>query len=68
MITDVDGIIADVISLEDKATKGRSGKTIPMNKTLKSALIDLLKEPQEIRESVQLKDIYKQMKMLRSRW
>jgi integrase/recombinase XerD len=46
MITDALGNIADVISLEDKATKGRSGRTIPMNKTLKAALIALLNEPQ----------------------
>lgn len=46
MITDALRNIAEVISLEVKATKGRSGRTIPMNKTLKTALIDLLNEPQ----------------------
>jgi len=37
MVTDVNGNVADIIALEDKATKGRSGRTIPMSKTLKSA-------------------------------
>ena len=49
MITDANGNIADAIALEDKATKGRSGRTIPMNKMLQAALADLLNEPQRNR-------------------
>ena len=49
MITDVNGNVADAIALEDKASKGKSGRVIPMNKTLQAALIDWLKEPQRNR-------------------
>lgn len=45
MITDVDGNVSDTIALEDKASKGKSGRVIPMNKVLRAALIDLLDEP-----------------------
>lgn len=46
MITDVDGDIFDVTPLEDKATKGKSGRTIPMIRVLNLALIEWLREPQ----------------------
>lgn len=50
MITDVDGNIADVISLEDKATKGKSGRTVPMNRMLNAALIELVNDHQANRD------------------
>jgi len=37
MVTDSEGNVADTIQLEDKAAKGDSGRTIPMNKELKAA-------------------------------
>lgn len=42
MVIDAEGAIADVISLEDKASKGKSGRVIPINKTLKVLLADYL--------------------------
>ena len=41
MITDSDGQVGQAIHLQDKASKGRSGRIIPMNGELKSALQDL---------------------------
>jgi integrase len=38
MITTSDGHISDLIALEDKASKGKSGRLIPMNKILKELL------------------------------
>jgi len=38
MVTDVDGNISDVIQLQDKATKGKSGRVIPMRESLHTAL------------------------------
>jgi integrase len=38
MVTDAEGRLADLISLTDKASKGRSGRSIPLNKELKLAL------------------------------
>jgi integrase/recombinase XerC len=38
MVTDSEGNVADTIQLEDKAAKGDSGRTIPMNKELQAAL------------------------------
>jgi len=38
MITTAEGTISDVIALQDKASKGRSGRTIPMNKLLKELM------------------------------
>ncbi len=42
MIVNSDGQINDVISLEDKASKGTSGRLIPMNKLLRTRLSDYL--------------------------
>lgn len=42
MITDAEGNLSDSISLTDKASKGRSGRSIPLNKDLKKSL-ELLK-------------------------
>jgi integrase/recombinase XerD len=41
MITDAAGEIGQAIHLQDKASKGRSGRIIPMNVDLRSALQDL---------------------------
>ena len=41
MITDADGQVGQAIYLQDKASKGRSGRIIPMNGELRSALQDL---------------------------
>ena len=42
MITRSDGEIADHIAIQDKATKGRSGRVVPMNKKLQLAIGDYL--------------------------
>lgn len=42
MVVSTDGEIADAISLEDKASKGKSGRVIPINKALRSMLTDYL--------------------------
>jgi integrase len=42
MLTDAEGALADSISLTDSASKGRSGRSIPLNKDLLAAL-ELLK-------------------------
>lgn len=41
MITDADGQVGQAIHLQDKASKGKSGRIIPMNGELRSALRDL---------------------------
>lgn len=41
MVTDSNGQVGDIISLVDKASKGRSGGHIWMNKELRQALIEL---------------------------
>jgi integrase len=41
MITDPEGNIGDAIMLEDIASKGRGGRTIPLNKELKTELAKL---------------------------
>jgi integrase/recombinase XerD len=38
MITDAEGRLSDLISLTDNASKGRGGRSIPINKDLKIAL------------------------------
>lgn len=40
MITDADGKISGSIRLQDKASKGRSGRVIPMNKDVRLALVE----------------------------
>jgi integrase len=42
MVTDADGRVGDAIHLTDSASKGRSGRIIPLNTKLKKNLIDLL--------------------------
>jgi integrase/recombinase XerD len=41
MITDASGEVAEEISLPDAASKGKSGRTIPLNSKLKAALVAL---------------------------
>src|SRR5262249_62050590 len=41
MVTDAEGEIADVIALENRAAKGKSGRVIPMHPDLKTALMVL---------------------------
>ena len=41
MATDAEGMLTDVISLTDIASKGRGGRVIPINKDLKAALVAL---------------------------
>jgi integrase/recombinase XerD len=41
MITGADGEVSQAIHLQDKASKGRSGRIIPMNGDVRSALQDL---------------------------
>lgn len=41
MITDADGQVGQAIHLQDKASKGRSGRIIPLNGELRSTLLDL---------------------------
>ena len=42
MLTDAEGRLTDAISLTDSASKGRSGRSIPLNKDLR-AVLTLLK-------------------------
>ena len=42
MITDAEGKISDSIQLTDEASKGKSGRIIPLNMTLRHQLEDLL--------------------------
>jgi integrase/recombinase XerD len=42
MLVDAEGNVADVIQLEDRASKGRSGREIPMNVTLRDAIVRYL--------------------------
>ena len=44
MVTDSEGEIADVIALENRAAKGKSGRVIPMHPDLKVALMTLQRE------------------------
>src|ERR1700751_5928212 len=44
MVTNAEGEIADVIALENRAAKGKSGRFIPMHPDLKVALITLHRE------------------------
>jgi integrase/recombinase XerC len=45
MVSDAEGNIADVVALQDRASKGRrGGRVIPMHRDLKTALVALHKE------------------------
>ena len=52
MVTDAQGAIDDHLRLQDRASKGRSGRTIPLNRELKQALIQLKAEPRRGRPSL----------------
>jgi integrase/recombinase XerD len=41
MITDSEGSLSDNIALQDSATKGKSGRNIPLNRELKTHLLNL---------------------------
>jgi integrase len=41
MVTDAEGNLSDAIHLTDIASKGRSGRIVPLNKELKAALLAL---------------------------
>jgi integrase len=41
MVTTSDDAISNAIHLRDSASKGRSGRIVPMNRKLRQALIDL---------------------------
>jgi len=41
MVLTATGEVGDVIHLEDRASKGASGRSIPMNRDLRAALVDL---------------------------
>ena len=47
MITDADGDIGTSIHLTDKASKGRSGRVIPLNMQLRLKLADLLEHERQ---------------------
>lgn len=44
MVTDSEAEVADAVALEDKASKGRSGRIIPMNPLLRNSLSQYLQE------------------------
>lgn len=46
MIVEADGLLGDGINLTDSASKGKSGRTIPINRELRSALIELYQQAQ----------------------
>lgn len=51
MVTGSDGQIGDAIHLRDAASKGKSGRIVPMNRDLRNALIDLHSEHRRGRPS-----------------
>jgi integrase/recombinase XerD len=44
MLTDPSGMVSDLIRLEDRASKGRSGRVLPINAVLKKELEELRQE------------------------
>lgn len=42
MVTDAEGQVGDAIHLQDIASKGNGGRTIPLNKEVKAALVELM--------------------------
>ena len=47
MITDADGNVGDAIHLIDTASKGRSGRIVPLNKHLRRNLIELIRQARD---------------------
>ena len=41
MVTDASGMVGESLHLPDNSSKGKSGRTVPLNKQLKEALCDL---------------------------
>jgi integrase len=50
MVTDAEGTIADALSLVNVATKGRSGRVIPLHPDLKAALEGLYRSEMETKQ------------------
>jgi integrase len=51
MVTDAENLVSDRISLQDIASKGKSGRVIWINKDLRSALEGLLTEQEEVQSA-----------------
>jgi integrase/recombinase XerD len=51
MVTDAGGQIGTAIQLRDVASKGRSGRVVPMNRELRQALVELRSVPRGRRSS-----------------
>ena len=51
MVTESDGSIGNSIHLQDRASKGRSGRIIPMNSDLRSSLTRLREDSSNLRPS-----------------
>jgi integrase/recombinase XerD len=51
MVTDAEGQLSTAIHLVDQASKGRSGRIIPLNKALKLALVELKANQSSARQS-----------------
>jgi integrase/recombinase XerD len=52
MVTESDGSIGQAIHLQDRASKGRSGRIIPLNSDLRSSLVELQKSNSDCRPSL----------------
>ena len=48
-VTNSDGEVGDYINLTNSTSKGKSGRTIPLNKEVKNNLIELLKDQKKFR-------------------
>jgi len=46
MFLDADGVLGNALHLTNQASKGRSGRHIPLNRQLKESLLDLLEDEQ----------------------
>lgn len=53
MVLDPDGKVGDQIALENSASKGNSGRMIPLNKQLKESLLQLLEQKRSKRTAVE---------------
>jgi integrase len=49
MVTDADGNVANAMHLTDAASKGRSGRIVPLNTQLKKNLVDMLISAKNVR-------------------
>jgi len=50
MIVNADGVVGEAIHLTNVASKGHSGRVIPLNKALRESLVDLLKHESDAPE------------------